>query len=175
VTSSELQTRRSNVGSFTRSALTKAGFSGFVTFDSLREGGIKSVPTDGGAYVVLRERDDAPRYLEASIGGWFKKRDPTVDASVLAAKWLEGCHVVYIGKAKSLKDRLGTYMKFGAGKPIGHWGGRYIWQLADSADLLVAWRACRESETPPGLESELVREFRKEHGGLPFANIADPS
>jgi hypothetical protein len=28
----------------------------------------------------------------------------------------------------------------GRGELAGHWGGRYIWQLSDSADLIAAWK-----------------------------------
>ena len=162
-------------GNFTRAALEAEGFSGFVTFDELRDGGIAHVPSSPGAYLVLREKDEVPTYLEESIGGWFKGKNPTVLTSVLEGKWISGCHVVYIGKAKSLKTRLGQYTKFGAGKAIGHYGGRYIWQLADSADFVVAWKTCARDETPAGMEAELIRRFKAEYGGLPFANIDDPS
>jgi hypothetical protein len=146
-----------------------------VTFEALRQGGIAQVPDRPGTYVVLREKDEPPEYSSEALAGGFKGEDPTVPVSVLEAKWLPGCHVVYIGKAKNLRTRLGQYMKFGAGRNIGHRGGRYIWQLSDSADLLVAWRTCAEGEAHAGAEADLVREFKRAHGGLPFANISDPS
>jgi hypothetical protein len=47
----------------------------------------------------------------------------------LIANWVDGAEVVYIGKADQLKRRLTQFADFGGGKPIGHWGGRLIWQL----------------------------------------------
>ena len=56
-------------------------------------------------------------------------------ADVLEAKWIGNAQVVYVGKGDNLRRRLTQYADSGARKPIGHWGGRYVWQLADSADL----------------------------------------
>jgi hypothetical protein len=163
------------MSSFTHEALTREGFGGFLTFDELRIR-LSEVPPQGVVYMVLREGSDPASYLEVNPGGRFKGRDPTVGAHVLQGKWIKGCEVVYIGKGDNIQRRLKQYADFGAGKPIGHWGGRFIWQLADSAKLLVAWMTCASEETAAMMESRLVRRFKGEHDGrLPFANIADPT
>lgn len=65
------------------------------------------------------------------------KESPSVTVGIVYA----GAHTVYLGKGDKLRTRLRTYARFGAGDPkAAHWGGRYIWQLADAAELLVAWR-----------------------------------
>jgi hypothetical protein len=74
-----------------------------------------------------------------SPGGHFKEKDPTVTIPELQANWVADSSVIYIGKADAARKRLMQFAKFGAGQKIGHWGGRYIWQLADSNDQLVAW------------------------------------
>jgi hypothetical protein len=156
---------------FTRKALEASGFEGFVTFDALRRGEIKIVPRTGGVYVVLREGDHQPVFLRKSVGGHFKGQDPTVELSALEANWIEVAETIYIGKGDDLRRRLREYMNFGAGRPVGHRGGRYIWQLSGSGRLLVAWRATRG--VPREVEIGLMREFRLTHGGrLPFANLA---
>jgi hypothetical protein len=158
-----------------RDGLEKLGFTGFVTFDELREAWLDFVPKTGGVYVVLRQSDQPPTYLAESPGGRFKGKDPTVAQSVLAAKWVDECRVVYLGKGDNLQRRLREYARFGAGSPVGHWGGRYIWQLSDAADLVVAWKRCDEGQAAAQVEREMVARFKERYGCLPFANIADPT
>lgn len=147
------------------------GFEGFVPFADLP---LAKVPPRPGVYLVLREAM-APTFLTQSTGGRFKGKDPSLDESRLRAEWLDGTQVVYIGKASArkskadgLRRRLDEYRRFGQGKPVGHWGGRLVWQLVDSDALVVAWK---ESESPSELESELLAAFVRDHGRLPFANL----
>jgi hypothetical protein len=87
-----------------------------------------------------------------------------------------GTPVAYIGKGDNIRDRLYDYAAFGAGRRRPHWGGRYIWQLADRDELVVAWKPCQPEQTAAAFEAELVKSFKAVNGGrLPFANIADPS
>lgn len=151
---------------FSRSGLETAGFTGFVSLARLVP---TAVPTHGGVYVVVREGDDAPVLLSDSVGGHFKGKNPTVELSVLERKWVAGCTVVYIGKATSLRSRLRQYRDFGLGRPVGHWGGRYIWQLDGCNELLVAWRF---EVDPRDAEKALLADFTARYGRLPFANIA---
>jgi hypothetical protein len=156
-----------------RPGLAAGGFRGFVRFEDLPDA---DVPTSAGVYVVYRTSTRPPRFRESSTGGWFKRKDPSVASALLVEAWVPDAHVLNIGKAtagasgrRGLAKRLSEYRKFGEGQPVGHWGGRYIWQLDDSAELLVAWR-----ETPgrdPGdLEGKLIAEFLRTYGARPFAN-----
>ena len=156
-------------------ALESSGFYGFTGFQDLRDGALNRVPRTDGAYVVLRRSPAPPAFLTESCGGHFKGKNPTVSIAVLEAKWVEGAQVVYVGKANNLQRRLREYAAYGAGKLVGHQGGRYIWQLADSGELIVAWKQCSEGQAARSLEAELVTAFKTEHQRLPFANIADPS
>ena len=163
------------MNSFTRQALAREGFGGFLTFDQLRRC-IGEVPAKGGVYLVIRDVKTPVAFLGSNPGGRFKGRDPTAALDALAAKWIAGCELVYVGKGDNIQRRLKQYADFGDGRPIGHWGGRYIWQLADSDRLLVAWMTCGSDETAAMMEARLLRRFKAEHGGrLPFANIADPT
>lgn len=114
-------------------------------------------------------------FINPGVGGFFKGKDPNVDIPQLKDKYVDST-VVYIGKAGSssskatLFSRLGQYLGFGQTKNIGHYGGRYIWQLKNHEDLLFCWKPLNEEE-PIVLEKELLSLFKEEFGKLPFANL----
>ncbi len=160
-----------------RAYLERAGFTGFVTPSALRSSSLAGVPSSPGVYAVLRENTEPPRFLDRSVGGHFKGKDPTVAVAQLQDAWMPGTAILCIGKAggasigATLRGRLRQYLDFGAGRPVGHWGGRYIWQLADSAELLFAWCTMGDLE-PRQVERSMLADFRQQHGRLPFANLA---
>jgi hypothetical protein len=88
---------------------------------------------------------------------------------VLAANWVKGAEIVYIGKGDQLRRRLIQFADFGDGKPVGHWGGRLIWQLPASSKLRVAWLET-PGRDPRQVETELIERFRAIYDKPPFAN-----
>lgn len=154
--------------------LKSDGFEGFISVEDLMQSR-KMIPSYNGVYIILRLKDSEPEFLEQGTGGFFKKkepRNPNVSIAELRDNWVPNEAIIYIGKATSLKKRLGSYLRFGEGKFATHWGGRYIWQLKDSRELLVCWK--ETDENPRVVEKEMVAQFKKEHGGKrPFANLQD--
>lgn len=134
------------------------------------------MPSASGVYAVIRPLAEPVEFLSTSTAGHFKGKDPTVPVNALQSAWVDGVEVLYIGKAgagsggeRGLRKRLDEYRRHGQGRPVGHWGGRYIWQLTDSASLLVAWLATPD-EDPADVEADLIAQFTSANGKRPFAN-----
>jgi hypothetical protein len=107
--------------------------------------------------------------------GFYLRREAMLDTLTF---WVDDTIVVYIGKAgkdgssATLQSRLRQYFGFGQGKNVGHWGGRLIWQLKNSADLVVCWKALPTAD-PRTVEAELIQDFASKFSNRPFANLAD--
>jgi hypothetical protein len=157
-----------------RKRLKSERFVGFVTVRELRASALSQVPKLPGVYEVLYQSERQSRFLERSPGGRFKGKDPTVTVSELETARVSNAAIVYIGKAgratgsSTLRTRLRQYLQFGAGQLVGHWGGRYIWQLADAEDLVVCWRPTGEQE-PADVERQMLEAFQRAYGCLPLA------
>jgi hypothetical protein len=157
--------------------LREYGFEGFRKISYLMETGCNDVPPRKGVYLVCISNNKS-EFLNKSVGGHFKGKDPTVSTVLLKAKWVESVVVLYIGKAggggtrSTLCSRLKQYMKFGQGNNIGHRGGRYIWQLSNYKELSICWKALFE-EDPRQYEKSLIAEFKNKYGKLPFANLQE--
>ncbi|MCB0863482.1 MAG: hypothetical protein KDB66_09775 [Solirubrobacterales bacterium] len=145
------------------------GFEGYAPLRALPRG-CQELPPESGVYCVLTE-DPKPEFVETSAGGWFKGRDPSVDLDQIEAKWVNETSILYIGKAKSLRKRIDQFARFGRGEPIGHWGGRYLWQLANPDDLQIAWKI---DPNPAQAEIDLISNFVEVYDTLPFANLNRP-
>jgi hypothetical protein len=66
-----------------------------------------------------------------------------------------------------LRKRIRQLIQFASGKPVGHWGGRCLWQLEDSDEFLIAWRVETSARQA---EAKLLDRFEVRYGRLPFAN-----
>ncbi|QCB96184.1 hypothetical protein E5206_03965 [Arthrobacter sp. PAMC25564] len=159
---------------FTKQALTADGFAGFRSFAELE---LTEIPQAPGIYAVLIPEGVVPRFLATSAGGRFKGKDPSLPGPVLSAEWVDGAEVLYIGKAgagktgkRGLRKRIQEFADFGRGAPVGHWGGRLIWQLAESQSLVIAWKVLPGSEVDAA-EARCHAKFIQRHDRLPFANL----
>ncbi len=158
----------------TKQTLKAGGFAGFRAITALE---INRIPQKPGIFAVLRPEGFRPQFLARSTAGVFKKKNPSLPPAALAAEWVDGADVLYIGKAgpgskgnRGLRRQIQEFIDFGRGKPPGHWDGRLIWQLAAADSLLIAWL-----ELPPeqlnAAEARYHADFRALHGSLPFANL----
>jgi hypothetical protein len=156
--------------------LREYGFRGFLSVARLRESLCVEVPVERGVYVVVRDTFLPPKFLERSVGGRVRQVDPTVSVEVLSARWVEGAMVLYIGRARGpgvrslLQQRVKRYIRFGQGRAVAHYGGRFIWQLRDHRALLLAWMPTPD-EDPAAVDARLQSAFLASHGRLPFANL----
>lgn len=157
--------------------IKKAGFAGFKRMSELFADS-SVIPKVKGIYLVLHLDDKPTEFLTTGTGGHFKGRNPNVSVGELEANWVDKTIVVYIGKAgkdggsATLHSRLRQYLGFGQGGKVGHWGGRSIWQLKNSKDLVVCWKEL-PTEDPRTLEANLIQQFVSKFSKRPFANLAD--
>ena len=157
-------------------SLKQSGLSGFKTVKELWQD--KScLPKVPGVYLVL---NPTKRYefISPGVGGFFKGRNPNVPIQELRYNEVPNSLVVYVDKAggtpgkATLRSRLGQYLRFGQGKPVGHWGGRHIWQLKNHQSLIFCWKPTPE-EMPRAIEQRLIREYQTQFLKRPFANLQD--
>jgi hypothetical protein len=151
-----------------------AGFSDPTTVAELRMTRCANVPSHTGIYLIERDAEGAPKFRIPSTGGWFNGLDPDYPPDIIQANWVVGGHIVYVGKAAGLvglRRRLRQFIDFGCGKPVPHRGGRLLWHLQDSDELLVRWRTCAPHEAERA-ETTAITDFKRSHRGLrPFANM----
>ena len=150
--------------------LREAGFCGFKSICALRRSKLAEVPEEHGIYLILRPDRCPPHFL------YMKDSIRTSDLEELQAQWVEGSRILYIGKAggsdiaEKLRDRLKRYFRYGEGhRGSGHAGGKRIWELTNSAELIACWKTT-PSDEPRMVESELQEAFHERFGKYPFAN-----
>lgn len=158
-------------------SLKKNGFVGFVSVKELQED-CTCIPKEMGIYLVVLPNQQIPRFIKNGPAGFRGGRDPNVTLKVLCENWVNGTVVLYVGKAggpiqkTKLKGRLKSYLDHGSGnKSAAHWGGRLIWQLKNSQDLLICWKVSKNT-TPREDEKEFIQFFCASYGNQrPFANL----
>lgn len=157
--------------------IKQSGFTGFKTVAELWNDH-SIIPNEKGIYVIINPDCSKNNFIPKGVGGFFKGKDPNLSVNDLKLKWIDNCHVLYIGQAggngssSTLKKRLKQYLDFGRGKPIGHFGGRLIWQLSHHRELIVAWKASGDIDARV-LEKDLIQKFVAFYGKLPFANLSN--
>lgn len=147
------------------------GFRGFLPVSTLiSTEKLNSVPHQPGVYLVLNPTPEKPKWLSKSVGGHFKGKDPTVTSRYLERQWVDGAKILYVGHTpkRTLHERVSELIEFGSGEPIGHRGGRLIWQLQNHNELLICWLTHND---PVEMRNKILREFKSKYNALPFANL----
>ena len=159
-----------------RAFLEQQGFEGFLMAGQLRHDRCEELPSVPGVYALLRETIEPPEFMTRSNAAEYRGENPTRPIDELMERWVPGAQVLYFGRAcgpgvrSLIKQRVKRYMRFGQGRVVGHWGGRFVWQLRDHSSLRIAWKTL-EGGDPAQFEAELQRRFREHYGTLPFANV----
>jgi len=162
--------------------IKKYGFTGFKTVRELWDD--KSfIPNIKGVYLVMTPTLDEPTFVNPGLGPklYKKKTNPNVSLEELNLNWVNETSVVYIGKAggfkkdgtemdATLRSRLRTYLNFGLGKDVRHYGGRYIWQIKDAPNLIFCWKPTPKDD-PRKIEKLLFEKFIHQFGQRSFANL----
>lgn len=168
-----LQLVSDNFSQTTIDELKSMGFKGFYPIKEIIQN-YTLLPKEKGVYILLHT--EKTHFLEVGTGGFFKGKDPHVSIEVLEQNWIADAPIIYIGKAGSetgnatLQSRLKQYFKFGQGKAVGHWGGRYIWQLKNPYDITVCWLETPDDD-PRIVEAGMINQFVEKYGRRPFANL----
>lgn len=145
--------------------LKLSDFRGFHSIEYLRQN-INIIPKEKGVYIVLRLSNEEPSFIERKNMGY-----PIEECK---RNWINNEPIIYIGKAgpspdRTLRKRLKEYMDFGINKSQTHKGGRLIWQLKDSNELIVCWKVLVD-RNPKDYEKKMLLDFKEEKGKYPFAN-----
>lgn len=148
------------------------------SFEELRNGKIREIPAASGVYWVIMPDSFLMEYMKETDGPMYGKKGKKMvyDLAKLQKRGEHyrrsenGGNILYIGKAKNLRNRLKQYYEFGYNEEgyHVHEGGRAIWQLKNNKKLQIAFKECLEEEKE---EAELLDKYILKYGALPFGNM----
>lgn len=136
-------------------------------------GHLYSIPRQEGTYKVI-----LPNNFEVNI-----KSDSDVlqctktpyPIDLLCDKWEkiskisnEEKYIVYIGKAKDLRQRTLQFIRFRMGQVRNHAGGRALWQIENNMQLLFEYSVEANSREK---EKRMLLTYKEKYGLYPFANF----
>ena len=126
-------------------------------------------------HLVSNPTQEKPEFLNKSVGGHFKGKEPTVNLKCMEKNRGDDAEILYVGRTikpnRTLHNRVSELISFGSGKRVGHWGGRLIWQLKNHDELLICWLTHKD---PVEMRKKIIREFKFKYKALPFANLRGP-
>ena len=159
--------------------LQRFGFQGFDLMKAWDKNQILGLHTKDieGVYVIARHSISTPEFTQEIH---HKPRPRVWSPAEAGQRWVEGVQTLYFGKGplrrpdsrgyrKGLANRIEEFRAHGFGRGASHYGGKLVWQLKDSDDLLLGWKSLREEESDQ-VESGLILGFRHLLGHQPYAN-----
>jgi hypothetical protein len=164
--------------------------------------GTKPQTTSPGVYSISMSADPEAKggvFEEAPVDlgivrGWISRvpsftfkgeTGPSAEevVGILKTFWLSDECIVYVGKATSLKSRLGQYFGHTLGNRSPHAGGHWIKTLSCCDSLFVHYAEVESAVSAPIKESEALQVFKSQVSGkhlgvmlnpIPFANREHP-
>ena len=96
----------------------------------------------------------------------------------LMAKWVSDAEIIYIGLAgdrslRTLRERLIDLIRHASGQTSDrgpHRGGEILWQLRNFCTFSIDVSPTSGPPVPRNIEMELLEQFVKHYGKLPFGN-----
>lgn len=143
------------------------------SFEELMDGSIENIPSESGVYFILAHPDFRYDYFSLTEGVKFydgKETSKGIDylQHIGEIHKASGSHVLYIGSAKNLQERLKQFLKWGYDLPGSpHSGGKMLWQIKDNKKFRVAYMLSNEPERD---ESVMIDQHVIEYHCFPFAN-----
>ena len=148
-----------------------------------------------GIYFVVGKVKDINKNLEENSHGAtnkIKKKDKTINKLLKGEKLKQFQDkldylkeksksnddiILYIGKATrknsdGLYKRINEYIKWGYGEGQIHAGGRAIWQIPKSKEILkFYWIRLASLQESKDMEAKLIKKYEEKFGNIPFANM----
>lgn len=150
----------------------------FEGFESLEhyEKNLHEISAERGLYVIIMQEGSPIEFTEKSCAGIFGQRKPDVAIELLKEQWVSDTLILFIGQAGrkmkscTIRKKIKKLISYGRGKKEAHFQGRYIWQIRNPFNLLLAWTVFDFDKEIP-TTYELLDNFFKRHNKAPFANL----
>ena len=131
---------------------------------------LRHIPASPGVYLVGVPFDGfEPEISDGTTGpAVVKGRSMLYPAHKLRKKFESSDRrCLYIGESDNLQHRIALFLQYGRGEDVPHRGGRAIWQITNSRELILAWCVCANHED---VKAMLLSSYRQNFGTLPMAN-----
>ncbi|MDR3598834.1 hypothetical protein [Clostridium sp.] len=142
--------------------LKNKGYKGFIRIGSLKNN-YSILPELSGVYLILIPKDFIVKFLK---DGTTNSGD---SINYLQNNWVKGAKILYIGSSNNLRKHVKQLVDSRNNSVDRFPGGRHLWKLKDSLDLLISWNVIDTNECKQE-KKYLLNEFMVRYSKPPFAN-----